>query len=517
MYSQKVMEHFRNPRNVGEIPDADGEGTVGNPVCLLPNSLVSLNGSLTPIMNASANARVLGHDGRYHRIEKVTARPYKGRVYQIVAHNLGSTIVTPDHHILALKASHLLGKYRSRMRCVRDWYAADELKKGDILLYPVPSETVDIEKIPIDVDRLKYDFKSKTLPSEITVDDHFLRLLGYYLSEGYLRTERSRGTFGFVFGSKEDSYVEDAIRCVGHAFGLKPAEIKRIHGGIDVSFFSARLARFFSRHYGQGAANKHIPHWIMLLPPHKQAAILCGIWRGDGFINSKVAKYVTISKQLAFQVRDLLLRQGIIMSFLEQPTSGIHKKSYSLYINDDDSLVKMGKILDKELKMPKKLKNHHKSWFEGSYFHVPIWQVEQIDHNGLVYNLEVENCHSFASNSMTLHNCGDLMTIYIKIQDEKLEDIKFKTFGCAAAISTSSMITELAKGKSIEEAVKITRNDIADALEGLPPIKMHCSNLAADALRAAIFNYLSKKMTEEEIMSRYGLAPPKHDDHEPSH
>lgn len=113
---------------------------------------------------------------------------------------------------------------------------------------------------------------------------------------------------------------------------------------------------------------------------------------------------------------------------------------------------------------------------------------------------------------MTLHNCGDLMTLYVKIKDDKLEDIKFKTFGCAAAISTSSMITELAKGKSIEEAVRITRNDVADALEGLPPIKMHCSNLAADALKAAIYNYLSKKMTEDEIKSKYGLTPPAHGD-----
>ena len=512
MYSQKVMEHFRNPKNVGEIPDADGEGTVGNPVCLTPDSLVSLNSSLTSIKDASVNARVLGHDGNYHRIEKVTARPYKGRMYRIVAHNLGSTVVTPDHHILALKASHLIRKYRSRTRCIQDWYAAGELEKGDILLYPVPRETVDKEQIPIDVDRQKYDFRSKTLPSEIAVDDHFLRLLGYYLSEGYLRTERSKGTLGFVFGSKEDTYVKDAIRCVGHTFGLKPAEIKRIHGGINVSFYSARLARFFSRHFGQGAANKHIPHWIMLLPPQKQAAILCGIWRGDGYINSKVAKYVTISKQLAFQVRDLLLRQGIIMSFLEQPASGIHKKSYSIYVKDDSSLGKLGKILNMELMMPIKLKNHHKSWFESGYFHVPIWQVERLDYDGLVYNLEVEHSHSFASNSMTLHNCGDLMTLYVKIKDDKLEDIKFKTFGCAAAISTSSMITELAKGKSIEEAVRITRNDVADALEGLPPIKMHCSNLAADALKAAIYNYLSKKMTEDEIKSKYGLTPPAHGD-----
>lgn len=89
--------------------------------------------------------------------------------------------------------------------------------------------------------------------------------------------------------------------------------------------------------------------------------------------------------------------------------------------------------------------------------------------------------------------CGDLMSIYIKVKDNKIEDIKFKTFGCAAAISTSSMITEMAKGKTIEEALKITRDDVAEALEGLPPIKMHCSNLAAEGLKAAINDYLTKK------------------------
>jgi nitrogen fixation NifU-like protein len=110
--------------------------------------------------------------------------------------------------------------------------------------------------------------------------------------------------------------------------------------------------------------------------------------------------------------------------------------------------------------------------------------------------------------------CGDLMTIYIKVGDGKLEDIKFKTFGCAAAIATSSMITELAVGKTLKEAIRITRNDVADALEGLPPVKMHCSNLAADALRAAIYNYLSKTLTQEEIKSKYGLEPPKHESEE---
>lgn len=94
--------------------------------------------------------------------------------------------------------------------------------------------------------------------------------------------------------------------------------------------------------------------------------------------------------------------------------------------------------------------------------------------------------------------CGDLMTIYIKVEDNIITDIKFKTFGCGAAIATSSMITEMAVGKTIEEALKITRNDVADELEGLPPVKMHCSNLAADALKAAIADYKMKQAEKEQ-------------------
>ncbi len=88
--------------------------------------------------------------------------------------------------------------------------------------------------------------------------------------------------------------------------------------------------------------------------------------------------------------------------------------------------------------------------------------------------------------------CGDMMTMYIKVNDDRIEDIKFKTFGCGAAIATSSMTTELAKGKTLDEALKISRQDVADALDGLPPVKMHCSNLAADALHEAVKSYKEK-------------------------
>ena len=89
--------------------------------------------------------------------------------------------------------------------------------------------------------------------------------------------------------------------------------------------------------------------------------------------------------------------------------------------------------------------------------------------------------------------CGDIMTIYIKVKDERIEDIKFKTFGCAAAISSTSIATEMVKGKTLNEAEKLTREDVANELGGLPAIKMHCSNLAADAIKKAIEDYRSKK------------------------
>jgi nitrogen fixation NifU-like protein len=88
--------------------------------------------------------------------------------------------------------------------------------------------------------------------------------------------------------------------------------------------------------------------------------------------------------------------------------------------------------------------------------------------------------------------CGDMMKITIRVKDNKIEDIKFQTLGCGAAIATSSMITEMAKGMTLEDGMKITRDSVAQSLDGLPPAKMHCSNLAADGLHKAIEDYYAR-------------------------
>jgi nitrogen fixation NifU-like protein len=89
--------------------------------------------------------------------------------------------------------------------------------------------------------------------------------------------------------------------------------------------------------------------------------------------------------------------------------------------------------------------------------------------------------------------CGDMMSFYIKVKDDRLEDVKFRTFGCGAAIAVSSMVSEMAKGKTIDEALKMTNAEVAEELGGLPKNKMHCSNLGADALHAAIEDYRQKQ------------------------
>ena len=105
--------------------------------------------------------------------------------------------------------------------------------------------------------------------------------------------------------------------------------------------------------------------------------------------------------------------------------------------------------------------------------------------------------------------CGDIMRMYIKVEGDTITDVKFKTFGCGAAVATSSMATELVKGKNIKEAMEVTNKAVMEALDGLPPVKVHCSLLAEEAIHAALWDYAQK-----HNMNIEGLEKPKSDIHE---
>ena len=127
---------------------------------------------------------------------------------------------------------------------------------------------------------------------------------------------------------------------------------------------------------------------------------------------------------------------------------------------------------------------------------MPIYSDKVMDHFMHPRNVgEIENPDGIGEEGNPV--CGDMMTFYIKVNDNRLEDVKFKTFGCGAAIAVSSMVSEMAKGMTLDEAMKITPGDVAEELEGLPKNKFHCSNLGAQALQKAIKDYLDKKKEAE--------------------
>ena len=127
------------------------------------------------------------------------------------------------------------------------------------------------------------------------------------------------------------------------------------------------------------------------------------------------------------------------------------------------------------------------------------YSAKVMDHFANPRNVgEIENADGIGEVGNS--GCGDIMKMYIKVDDNTISDVKFKTFGCGAAIATSSMATELIKGKSVDEALQLTNKAVMEALDGLPPVKVHCSVLAEEAIKAAVSDYYKKRGIDPEMM-----------------
>lgn len=143
---------------------------------------------------------------------------------------------------------------------------------------------------------------------------------------------------------------------------------------------------------------------------------------------------------------------------------------------------------------------------------MPIYSEKVMDHFANPRNVgEIEDADGIGEVGNPV--CGDMMTFYIKVKDDRIDDVKFKTFGCGAAIAVSSITSEMAKGKTLEEAAAITPSLVAQELEGLPKNKFHCSNLGAQALRKAIRNYAEKKGIKIEALETKGEEEDEEGEH----
>ncbi|MBU2523070.1 MAG: iron-sulfur cluster assembly scaffold protein [Nanoarchaeota archaeon] len=520
-YTKEVMKHFTHPKNLGEMKDADGIGKVGNITCLVPGQKIHSNHSLIEIEKLDVGDSVLNHEGNPDKVSSNHSREHNGKVIEL-KNSLGKIKLTPEHLILAIKTpkgqKFLRNKWRRTI--VPSWYHAADLNKRDIVLYPIVRKAEDIETIDLNIPKLKWDFRSKSIPKKIPINGDFLRLAGYYLSEGHASLRITNVCLNFSFHIDQKDYANDIKSIAKELFNLDAVIRENIpHKTLVVYLHSAPLTRFFKDLFEKGAENKRIPEFMMILPSEKQKELIKGLWRGDGYVNLKRAGpragYVTISSTLIQQIKTLLLRQCIVPSMYEEAEQTIrgvkHRRSFRIHVGQRESLVKLCKILNIDY-IPKSYPSID-SWFTNYNLYTPITGINKVDYIGKVHNLEVENSHSFTSEAFTLHNCGDIIMIFIKIGKRKsgeefIKDIKFKTLGCAAAIATTSMMTVLAKGKTLSEAMKITNSDVIKGLGGLPKIKHHCSLLAEEGLGEALYHYLKshKKQIPKSLEAKHKRA-----------
>lgn len=504
-YSKKVMENFLKPQNLGEIENADGVGKVGNPKCLFEDTNIHTNLKLKKIKDIKKDDLIISHDGKYHSVTETYKRVVSEPII-VLKNRLGEIKLTGEHLIYAIKVpkKDKFLRTKNKKTLIPAWYHAEQLDKGDLILYAILSETKDIDYLEVNINKKKFDHNSKSIPSKIKLDSDFLRLIGYYLSEGYYSDKITKTHLAFCFNLNENNLVQDVVRISEKIFGITPIIKKNETQHSQVVYINnVFVVRLFKELFESGAKNKDIPELFMKLPLEKQKSLIYGIWKGDGFFNTRIPRggYSTISKELVHKLKILLLRQGIIPSIYTEKEKTDkkgqkHQECYRIHVGDKESTTKLAKII--EVTFYNLRPEAINSWIDKNILYTPITSKKTENYSGKVYNLEIDISHSYNTDAFTVHNCGDIMWIYIKVSKndkgkEIIQDIKFKTLGCAAAIATSSMVTGLAKGKTLEDAFKITRGDVAESLDGLPPVKMHCSNLAADALQAAINDYYSKQ------------------------
>jgi len=418
--------------------------------CLIPNSLIQTNKKMNEIKNIKKGDQVVTHKGRYRKVEDIYKRKYDGQIIEIIPACMKiGTYFTPEHPILSIKSykecknmSHTICKptcaYLKR-RCNKKeferykpvWTQAKNIEKGDIALYPRYNQIKDIKNIKIS-DNINCSFfkekgyikprkersflKNLLIKNEIKVSEDFCRLIGYYLAEGH----STRDHISFTFSKEEIEYIKDVEQLLINLFGpfiniIVKDEINS--NGISLSVHSKILCEFFKLFYVDSprrSYNKQIPSWFLNLPENKLKQLLIGWWRGDAGYTSSI--------ELFNQFKTIMLKIGIIPSISKTTAKSVNKRR-NLKLNIiNDRRIKANKdiyhftnlsffndnlgLLDlPEFKIFKAKIDRRKGWLDENYVYLPVIKINKKQYNGLVYNLEVKEDHSYITENLAVHNC----------------------------------------------------------------------------------------------------------------
>ncbi len=398
-------------------------------LCLPPEESVIANSSILEIGKTTPMTRVLTGEGIFKPIGGFTNTPHSGKLVKIKTRLFREPVLlTPNHPVYALNVIKGQGQnyWKDFKFTEPEWVEAGSLKEGQCVLYPIPKEVEDRESIQIseflEVDKQddgrvlpkRATVTANPVPDEIKVDLDFLRLVGYYLAEG----SSSRHTLAFYFNKKEAEYIEDVKSILKRMWGFEPHSYERENISA-VCIYAKAISDFFKALFSNHAPEKSLPHWIMILPPEKQKEIIKGMWRGDGCVREKDFCYVTSSRQLAYQMRDLLLRQGILPSIERRKRDDLNKKEATIegrkvYFNHDKyhvyvsstGLESMEKILGISHPYASKRSSvQNQAWLKDGFAVLPIKSIELVDYEGPVISVGVPDSNTFVAKNFVVHNC----------------------------------------------------------------------------------------------------------------
>jgi len=479
MYSKKVMEHFVKPKFFGKIENPDIIGTAGNPRCgdlltlylkidkktgkikdikfetlgcLPPKEEVLVNdGEWKEISSIREKTAVLNSKAKKAQVVDIYVRKYKGPILTFIPFisRFNQFSVTPEHPILCIKRSWLKSTRRSSNKC--NWLRIKEKE----LLSKRPKYIL--------AEDLKENDYLVFVPNKKVRDNHLftkelMRLIGYYLAEGYIT---ARGTvLNFSLNKNEKENISELKFLIKEVLQKEPRyRIRR--SVIEFRISSKKWSDFFESLAGRGALSKKLSDEILLLPFEKQWEMIKTYIKGDGNIyrrrpnDSSTYRADTASRDLVIQIQEILARGGIFSSIKRRKDD--ESRNYI-----EGRKVSSNPSYNISFKLERKHKFFHNN---GNYFLVPIRKIENKNYKGNVYNFQVAGKpNSYLVKGFAVHNC-------------------------AAAIAASDMICQLVKGKTLEQALNISFQDVSNELGVLPPLKIHCAQLVTEALRDAINNY----------------------------
>jgi len=404
-----------------------GRGVSSCATCLPPSSHVTTNFSTMEINQIKEGEKVLTHSGDFKRVIEVTQRQYSGKLVKFRTRFFRHdwTILTPNHPVLVRVLRRGRGHNYWNFKWSKPfWVPAEAIRKGMVVMYPIVKETRDAGHVDIagelglnvDENGLAYleneNSTSQRIPARIKIDSKLCRLIGYYLSDGFAH---SRGV-SFVFSRKQTVYVQDCKTIIQRVFKLRP-RVQHGKNTVKVTAYSKILSEFFGRWLGKYSHEKRLPHTFIYLPKRLQAEIVRGVWRCDGSLRKKNFVITLSSRQLVEQLKNILLRLGILPQVekrrLEKFEYRVIEGGIAHFKHDVYQLVIGGPWLERmsrvlgvrhpRLDSRRGVCNH--GWIMDGYALLPISEVSYEQYDGVVYNLTVEEDNTYVTANCVVHNC----------------------------------------------------------------------------------------------------------------